>query len=160
MVWQGPRLGYVAETGRFVTVDALSTISCFCALLPIFRIFSCLIPVLVCLSSSCSFVCASVICYSQPLRIIRSTCSFLCHVVSCLISKFICFYSFVIILVVLISRWRCLLCSRTRYAGAWFVYLDCLATFGFLCLTVCDYIICISLGWRIRKNTGTADVIG
>ena len=40
MVWQGPHLGFVAETGKFVAMgDALSTISllaCFCALLPIF----------------------------------------------------------------------------------------------------------------------------
>ena len=55
MMWQGRRLGFVAETGRFVTVNDLSTISCFyCALLPTF-LFSpaCLIPV--CLSSR-SFV--------------------------------------------------------------------------------------------------------
>ena len=45
MVWQGPRLGFVAESGRFVTMNALSTISCFCALLPTFLVFSFLIPV-------------------------------------------------------------------------------------------------------------------
>ena len=41
MVWQGPRRGFVAETGRFCCYgDALSTIfllPCFCALLPTFR---------------------------------------------------------------------------------------------------------------------------
>ena len=32
--------------------------------------------------------------------------------------------------------------------------------FGFLCLTICDHIICISLGWRISTDTGCDDVIG
>ena len=52
--------------GRFVTMETpWVRSSCFCALLPTFLIFSC-IPV--CLSSSCSFVCAAVICYSQQVR--------------------------------------------------------------------------------------------
>ena len=52
-----------------------------------------------------------------------------------------------------------LLCSRTRYASTWFAYFDSLA-FGFS-LSHCDHRICISLGWRIRKDTGgTADVVG
>ena len=29
-----PWFGFAAETGRFITIDASSTISCFCALLP------------------------------------------------------------------------------------------------------------------------------
>ena len=36
IVWQGPRFGFAAEMARFVTIDALSPISCFCALLPSF----------------------------------------------------------------------------------------------------------------------------
>ena len=39
-----------------------------------------------------------------------------------------------------------LLCSRTRYANTWFAYLDSLAFYVFLCLTVCDHRICNSLG--------------
>ena len=60
--------------------DALSTIfllACFCALLPTFRFsfffsfFSYFFPCIpVCLSSSCPFVCAEVICYSQQVRIL------------------------------------------------------------------------------------------
>ena len=50
-----------------------------------------------------------------------------------------------------------LLCSRTRYASAWFAYLDSLA-FGFS-LSHCDHRTCTSPGWRIRKGSGgTADV--
>ena len=69
MVWQGPRLGFVAETGRSVASsygDALSTIfllACFCALLPTFRFslffsfFSHFFPASrYVLSSSCPFV--------------------------------------------------------------------------------------------------------
>ena len=62
-------------------------------LLPTSLIFSFLIAV--CFSSSCSFVCAAVICYSPAGRI-NSTCSFLLVVsfVSCLISEFLRFYMF------------------------------------------------------------------
>ena len=42
-----------------------------------------------------------------------------------------------------------LICSSWFFTDVWF----------FSCLTVCDHIICISLGWRTRKDTGgTADV--
>ena len=59
--------------------DALSTIlllACFCALLPTFRFsflfsFHTFFPgIPVCLSSSCPFVCAAAICYSQLVRIL------------------------------------------------------------------------------------------
>ena len=76
MVWQCPRLGFLAETGRFVTLrDALSTIFLLafvpCFLLVVFRFsflyfFSC---TAVCLSSSYPFVCAA-ISYSQIVRIL------------------------------------------------------------------------------------------
>ena len=49
-------------------------------------------------------------------------------------------------------------CSRTRYATNWFAYFRSLATLGFS-LSVLDHRICISPGWRIRKDAGgTADV--
>ena len=75
--------------------------------------------------------------------------------VSCLISEFMCFYSFSILFAVLISRVAFLLCSRTRYVNTWFAYLDSFATLVFLCLTVLwpqnSY---LPLEWRIRKDTG------
>ena len=37
----------------------------------------------------------------------------------------------------------------------WFTY-DC--CFAFLCLTVCDYIVFLSPGWRIWTDTGYTDV--
>ena len=37
-MWQGPRLGFVAETGRFVAMELeYDFLACFCALLPTFR---------------------------------------------------------------------------------------------------------------------------
>ena len=102
----------------------------------LFLIFSC-IPV--CLSSSCPFVCAAAICYSQQVRI-YSTCSFcLCHLYPTPSRIFILFYEgtrysfsfFAGVFVALISRVAFfLLCSRTRYASTWFAYLDSSA-FGF-----------------------------
>ena len=68
IVWQGPRLGFAAETRRFVTTYALSTIFLFLPFsLSLF--FSVLIPV--CLSSSCCFVRAAVLCSSWA-----RTCTF------------------------------------------------------------------------------------
>ena len=80
IVWQGPRLGFVAETGRFVAmysgVDALNTIflllclasyfSFFVFLFFLFLILSC-IPV--CLSSSYPVACAAAICYSSLILV-------------------------------------------------------------------------------------------
>ena len=86
IVWQGPRFGFVAETGRFVTTDAMSTISCPCALLPSSSLFSVLTRV--CFSSSYSFVRTAVIC-STP----ASACVLLVSFVVCHISEFLLFYS-------------------------------------------------------------------
>ena len=86
MVWQGPRLGFVAETGRFAAMETpcVRVLACFFrALLPTssffvflsFPFFFRCVPV--CLSSSCPFVCAAAICYSQQVRTsFYSTCSF------------------------------------------------------------------------------------
>ena len=64
IVWQDPRFGSIAETGRYVTVNNLSTISCFlpCFLL-LFIYFSVLIAE--CFSSPYCFVRAAVICSSS-----------------------------------------------------------------------------------------------
>ena len=55
-------------------------------------IFSFLIPV--CLSFSCSLVCAAAICYSQQVRILQYVFFLLVSFVSYLISKLSCFYLF------------------------------------------------------------------
>ena len=112
-----------------------------CALLPTFLMFSFLIPV--CSSSSCSFVCAAVICYSQQVRV-RSTCSFLCRLFPASFLGILLFYSFTwqYFFAVLISPVAFWLCSRTRYVSTWFAYLDNFSTLVlFLCLTLCDHII-------------------
>ena len=71
MMSQGPRLGFVAETGTICCYgDALSTIFLLASLVPCFLLFFCLLFFLffflscipVCLSS-CPFVCAAAICY-------------------------------------------------------------------------------------------------
>ena len=123
--------------------------------------FSC-IPV--CSASSCPFVCAAAICYSQQVRILYcSTRSFcLCHLHRTPSRNYFVFYSFsFFFFVALISRVAFLRCALVpgTLRSTWFAYLDSLATFGFS-LSHCDHRICISLGWRIRKDTGgTADVV-
>ena len=92
MVWQGPRLGFVAETGRFVAMEGVRFLACLfpCALLPssrfsffVFRFFSFFFPCIsVCLSASCPFVCAASICYSQQ---VLGTCFILRFRSACII---------------------------------------------------------------------------
>ena len=70
IVWQGPRLGFVAETGNYVTSHALCTIFLpYLCLACHFSHFVLPYPGM-CRSSSCSFVCAAaVICfYSHQVR--------------------------------------------------------------------------------------------
>ena len=104
--------------------DALSTIfllafvPCFLFFVFLFisfLFFSC-IPV--CLSS-CPFVCAATICYSQQV-LFYSTCSFrLCHLYPTPFRSSSVFLRLVFFFVALISRvaFFFLLCSRTRYAS-------------------------------------------
>ena len=112
--------------------DALSTIfllaSCLASyfsfsviLVFLFLFFSC-IPV--CLSSSCPFVCAAAICYSQQVRtVFYSTCSFcllLCHLYPIPSRNYFVFFIRLILFffVALISRVAFFLfCSRARYAS-------------------------------------------
>ena len=100
--------------------------------------FSYLLPCPVCLSS-CSFVCAAVICYSPA----SSTCSFFLRQL-CTASSRNWFVFLQYFLVVRISWVACLSCSRTRYVSTCFLYLDYFATLALLCLTVGDHIFCIS----------------
>ena len=113
MVWQGPRLGFVAESGRFVTMNALSTISCFCALLPTFIIFSCLIPV-----CFISFVflrlCGSSHLLLTVLPASTYVCYSTCSCVICILPHLgipLFFYSFSIFFVVLIYRVALFCCA-------------------------------------------------
>ena len=117
IVWQGPRLGFVAKTGRFVTYPRLEYDCLLFALVLFFLFFSVLIPV--CFSSWCRFVRAAVICSSSA----SSTCSF-CF--TCILPHVrIHFVLFVLhFSQLLFSRLACLLCSRTRYASIWFANLD------------------------------------
>ena len=172
MVWQGPVSARCSRDGKiccyrdafeydFLAWLLLCLASYFSFFFSFFSYF--FPPCRYVLSSSCPFVCATAICYS-PQVCIYSTCYFcLCHLYPTHLGILLFFYSFSIFFVALISHPVCgvfvLLCSRTRYASTWFAYFDSTATFGFS-LFRCDHRICISLGWRIRKDTGcTADVV-
>ena len=140
--------------------------SCFCALLPTF-LFSFLS--LFCFSASrYVFFPRAPSSVQQPSATLSkyvsySTCSFcLCHLYPTPSRNSLVFVRFVLFFrSSYFSGGVFLLCSRTRYASTWCAYVDSLATFVFFSVSVCDHIICISLGWRIRKDTeGTADVVG
>ena len=129
--------------------DALSTIfllvlvPCFLLLVlrcPFFSflIFFPCIPV--CLSSLCPFVCAATICYSQQVRILQ-------YVFFLLVSSYptpsrnsFVFYSSSFLgggSQLLFLGWRFFCCDLLTLI---------LQRLVFICLTVCDHIICISLG--------------
>ena len=136
IVRQGLRLGFVAETGSFITMDALSTI--FCLL--------CLVSYLL-LSYPGMFLLLIVflrLCSSHLYSPASSTCCFLlCHLCPLFFRNFLRFYLLSIFLGVLFSWVACLLCYRTRYVSTLFAYLDSLATLVFLCLTMT--VSCIAL---------------
>ena len=122
----GPRLGLVAETGRFVAMETrleYDFLACFCALLPTLR-FSflsfliCFPFISVCLSSSCPFVCAAAICYSAGTYFIVRVLSacVICTLPHLGILLF--FYLSSIYIYFSFLGWRfLLLCSRPRYAS-------------------------------------------
>ena len=155
MVWHGPRLGFVAETGRYVATSMETPwvrFFCLLAFVPFFLLhvfrFSFLIffpASRYLVSSSCPFVCSAAICYS-PKYVFYSTCSFcLRHLYRTSSRNSLVFYFVAVI-------------SRVAF------FLLCLALdlpnlnlkrLIFLCLRY--HRICIALGSRIRKDTG-ADV--
>ena len=144
MVLQCPRLGFVAETGRIVAMDALSTIFLLLCLASYFSYFLLPYPGL------CLFVVFLCLCRSQLL--ISASTYFIVRVLFCmsfvsfLISEFLCFYSFSVFShVVLVSR-AAFLCSALDPGTLAFAYLDSSTILVFLCLTVCDHIICICVG--------------
>ena len=169
IVWQDPRLGFVAETGRFVATETpwvrfSCLLLCRCFLLFVFRcsLLSSFFPasrhVYLRVPSSVQQPSATLSKY-----VFYSTCSFclLCHLYPTP-SRNSFFYSFsVLFCSSYFSGGFFLLCFRTRYASTWFAYLESLRSVWFFCLNVCDRKKCNSLGWRIRKDTGgTADVVG
>ena len=124
MVWQGPSLGFGAETRRFVAMETL--LACCCALLPTSRVsffyftsFFFLYPGMF-LSSSCPFVCSShlLLLASTYSVVFYSTCFSCLSFVPYPISEFYFFNSFSVVF--RSSYFSCdvfVLCSRTRYAS-------------------------------------------
>ena len=155
MVWQGPGLGFVPETGRFVAMETpWVRFSCLLAFVPCFLLFVFRFSFLIFFLHTGMFIffvslrlCSSHLLLSASTYFIPSR------------NSLVFFIRPAFFFVGLISRVAfLLLCYRTRYASTWFAYLDSLA-FGFS-LPHCDHWICISLGW-IRKDTEcTADIDG
>ena len=170
MVWQGPRLGFVPETGRFVAMETLWVrFSCLLAFVPCFLLFV----------FRCSFLfffslhpgmliffvslrlCSSHLLLSASTYFIVRVLSALCHLYPTPSRNYFIFYSSGIFFrSSYFSGGVFFLCSRTRYASTWFAYLDSLA-FGFsLCLWPHSFVPVISLGWIRKDAGGTADVVG
>ena len=149
------------------TIFLLTFVPCFLLFVFLFVLFFLILSfscIPVCLSSSCPFACAATICYSQQVRILQYV-FFLCFVsfVPYPISELFCFllvqyfFSYLLFL-----GWLfCCCCALVPCTLALDLPTLILQRLVFLCLTVCDNRICISLGRRIRKDTGgTADVVG
>ena len=119
IVWQGTRCGSVAETGIFVTTDALSTISCFelCFLLSSFSLLS-FSRSLFGYVSLLLRITSSVQQSSSPRQ--QSTCVPLVSFAFLLISEFLLFHVFYIFVFLVML----VLCSRIRYVSILFAYFD------------------------------------
>ena len=110
IVWQGPRLGFVAETGSVASIDALGTVFLFFCLAPFFHFLPFLCPYRSALRRRASSVQQSSVSLRQVCVLMSSA--------FCLISKsrfflfaWFCFSWF-------LFYWlACLLRSRTRYVG-------------------------------------------
>ena len=159
MVWQGPRLDFVAETGRFVAMETpWVRFSCSLAFVPCFLLFVVLFSFLSYLFPASWYVYLRVpSSVQQPAAthskyVFYSACSFclLCH-----LYPTPCRSSFVFYSCSFFFRSSCfstcvfLLCSRTRYASTWFAYLASLA-FDFS-LSPCDHRICV---YRMKIQEG------
>ena len=124
IVWQAPRLGFVARHGkllvstpwfRFSSFFWCITFFCYSFLLFLRPNYPGMFPFT---SSSCCFVPAAAIC-SSWVSIMRVV--FVSYVF-CPISEFLSVYLFY--LFHLLFPWlACLLCSRTRYTNLWFAYV-------------------------------------
>ena len=67
---------------------------------------------------------------------------------------------FVFLVIFLLFLVWLVLCSRTRYASISLdLPFDYLRLFCFFSVSVCDHIICISLGWRISTDTGCTGAV-
>ena len=159
MVWQGPRIRRGAETGTQVIITALSTIFYFVFLLA-FEVVSLCVPLVflpravlapVSSYSSCYlaraavFLLAAFRIFLRHLYFVSFQLS-LCFVLFLL--SFFCYYFLVRLVFAMLSypvRWHftCFTLIRLRLFFG-----------GFLCITVCDHRICISLGWSISTDTG------
>ena len=111
----------------------------------------------VCFSCSYCFVRAAAICSRQQARL-----CFLCNLCSALSQNSFCFVCFTFSFVFLVILGRRVCCALV--SGALVVDLSTwLFRHYFVCffsVSVCDHRVCITLGWRIRTDTGcAADVV-
>ena len=68
------------------------------------------------------------------------------------------FFVFFVHIFLISLVWLVLLCSRTRCASI-SLALPWLFAVVLVFLSVCDHIMCISLGWRLSTDTGCTDVV-
>ena len=127
MVWQGPRLGFVAETGRFVAVETLWVrFSCLLAFVPCFLLLVFRFSLLCFFSlhpGMFIFFMSLRLCSSHLL--LSSSTYFIVRVLpACVICTLPHLGIVLFLLVYYFWVASSLLCSRTRYASTWFAYLD------------------------------------
>ena len=135
-MWQGPRLGFVAETGPYAIIAGLSTI---------FLLFSSFLSFV----SLGRFLSSFFYLFLQPFVIVwRNSYSVLFHHSFLFLFGLYGFY--------FLGWLTCVLVPGTSAFHLLTVTCSSCDKFGFLWVTVCDHIICISLlvGWRIRTDTG------
>ena len=168
--WYHPPTIVVAVIRHFLSsippILEYDFLACFCALLPTFR-FSSLSFLTFFLHPGMFIFFVSFRLCSSHLLLWAST-YFIVHVLSACVSCtlphlgiLLFFCSFFFFFVALISRvfFCCALVPGTLALGLATLILWRRLFFLFHCS--CDHRICISLGWRIRKDTGgTADVVG
>ena len=154
MVWQGPRLGFVAETGRFVAMETpRARFSCLLVFVPCFLLFVFLFfsfffslhpGMFILLRVPSSVQQPSATLSKYVFNSTRSSC--LCHLYPTPSRRSFAFYSFGIFFVALISRVAFFCCALVPGTLALDLPTLLLQRLVFLCLTVRDHTICISLG--------------
>ena len=157
IVWEGPRLGFVAETGSFATMAALSTLFLLLCLAPYFYHF---LPYP---GMFLLFVHLR-LCSNHLLLSAISTCSFfLCHLYSAWSRNSFVFCCLVFPSNVVLIYWVAFsLSCRTRCVSTWFAYIDYFAICFFLSHSVWPHNLYLS---RMKNPDGHwvycwCDVVG
>ena len=155
IVWQGPRLGFVAEHGSFVTIDALTTI--FLLFFRTASFYSSFFPSLLWDDMFPFFVLLRLC--SIHLLLFSKHVFFSCHL-PCLIIIFKKIYVYVFVCLFFLG-WRvCALVAGTRSLDLLtLINSRIFVSFFSLSRRLWPPNLCISLGWRIRMDTQLPGVL-